>query len=324
MNMRTTRLIAVLVGLAAIAMVAADAKAYYHPGMGRFMSRDPGAGNANRIGAGGPAVGGGFIPRDPTGSAQYADGMNLYQYVRGNPNRFVDPSGNAARNPLEPEESQWTPVIIDPEQGTTVWEPTVPTVPPFVNVTDINDPTTEVMTDATVPGFNNTYKWNAAFKIYSWGYPSTGACSVTFSVNIKPSKSLTRAVEASWRKAITDKFHNKCEVCCSKSLPSKCGWTPIRVEVHFVSSGQHHEVTVQQKTVNMGQWGTSDPANVAHEFGHMLGLKDEYYTIDGAKYGEPYQKGGNVMNNPPGPVADHQCNQLAKRVGTDCKGRLKK
>ncbi len=93
MNMRTTRLIAVLVGLAAIAMVAADASAYYHPGMGTFMSRDPGAGNANRIGAGGPAVGGGFIPRDPTGSNQYADGMNLYQYVRSNPVRHLDPQG---------------------------------------------------------------------------------------------------------------------------------------------------------------------------------------------------------------------------------------
>jgi hypothetical protein len=86
--MRTTRLIAVLVGLAAIAMVTADAHAIYHPGMGRFMQRDPGAGGAHRVGAGGPASGGGFMPRD-----QYADGMNLYQYVRGNPVTALDPMG---------------------------------------------------------------------------------------------------------------------------------------------------------------------------------------------------------------------------------------
>jgi len=87
-NMRATRLIAVLVGLAAIAMITADASAMYHGGMGRFLQRDPGAGGANRIGAGGPAVGGGFIPRD-----QYADGMNLYQYVGGNPVNRLDYSG---------------------------------------------------------------------------------------------------------------------------------------------------------------------------------------------------------------------------------------
>jgi len=88
--MKMTRLIAVLVGLAAVALFAADASAMYHPTMGRFMQRDPGpsAGSPTRIGAAGPAVGGGFIPRD-----QYADGMNLYQYVQSSPSSRLDPYG---------------------------------------------------------------------------------------------------------------------------------------------------------------------------------------------------------------------------------------
>lgn len=45
------------------------------------------------IGAGGAAPVGGFIPRDLTGSNQYADGPNLYQYVRSNPVNKVDPQG---------------------------------------------------------------------------------------------------------------------------------------------------------------------------------------------------------------------------------------
>ena len=89
-NMKPTHLLAALVGIAAIGILAADASAYYHPGMGCFMSRDPGAGSANRIGAGGAAPGGQFMPMD-----QYADGMNLYQYVGSNPANAGDPSGTA-------------------------------------------------------------------------------------------------------------------------------------------------------------------------------------------------------------------------------------
>lgn len=99
-NMKRTHLIAALVGIVAMSIFAADASAMYHPGMGTFMSRDPGAGGANRVGAGGaPAATGQFIPRDPTGSNQYADGMNLYQYVRSNPVQHVDPYGQQAKVP---------------------------------------------------------------------------------------------------------------------------------------------------------------------------------------------------------------------------------
>lgn len=93
-----TRLIAVLVALAAVAVFTTEASAMYHAGMGVFMQRDPGAGAGGpaRMGAGGaPAATGRFIPRDPTGSNQYADRMNLYQYVRGNPVIYVDPQGLA-------------------------------------------------------------------------------------------------------------------------------------------------------------------------------------------------------------------------------------
>ena len=76
-----------------LARQAIDASAMYHPRLGRFLSRDPGAGSAMRIGAGGAAPVGGFIPRDPSQSNQYADGMNLYQYVGSHPISYVDPMG---------------------------------------------------------------------------------------------------------------------------------------------------------------------------------------------------------------------------------------
>ncbi len=94
-NMKT-RVIAVLVALAAVAVFTTEASAMYHAGMGVFMQRDPGAGAGGhaRMGAGGtPAAAGHFIPRDPTGSNQYADGMNLYEYVQSRPTMGLDPEG---------------------------------------------------------------------------------------------------------------------------------------------------------------------------------------------------------------------------------------
>lgn len=94
--MKTKHLVAILLGLATLAFFAADATAMYNPATGTFMQRDPGPGGmmaAPRVG-GGPAVGGSFIPRDPT--AQYGDGPNLYQYVKGRPTIGTDPKGTDA------------------------------------------------------------------------------------------------------------------------------------------------------------------------------------------------------------------------------------
>lgn len=115
MNMKRTHLIAALGGLIAVGLFATNASAMYNPSTGTFMQRDPGAGSAMRAGAGWPEVGGGFIPRDSTG--QYADGMNLYQYVRSQPTVYVDPSGlhllrgGPFNNPIPHRHENWTVVV---------------------------------------------------------------------------------------------------------------------------------------------------------------------------------------------------------------------
>jgi len=61
-----------LSAIIAVGLLAADASAYYHPTIGRFLTRDPGAGSAKHVGTDGPAATGRFIPMD-----QYADGMDV-------------------------------------------------------------------------------------------------------------------------------------------------------------------------------------------------------------------------------------------------------
>ncbi|MBN2583972.1 MAG: hypothetical protein JXL80_12975 [Planctomycetes bacterium] len=94
--MKTSRLAAVVVAVATVALFASNASAMYNPSLGCWMQRDPGPGGpvatTPRVG-GGPVAGGAFLPRDPAGNGQYADGMNLYQYGRSNPVNGLDPDG---------------------------------------------------------------------------------------------------------------------------------------------------------------------------------------------------------------------------------------
>lgn len=62
----------------------------YNPSLGRWMQRDP-AGTQQSPPMARNVSSSGFTQPDPVG--QYADGPNLYQYVRGNPVVFVDPYG---------------------------------------------------------------------------------------------------------------------------------------------------------------------------------------------------------------------------------------
>jgi len=57
-------------------------------------------------------------------------------------------------------------------------------------------------------------------------------------------------------------------------------------------------------TADMTKWGMSDTTDVAHEFGHMLGNPEEYFTTNGVDYTMGgtrrgfRDEGGGIMNNP--------------------------
>jgi len=81
-------LVAIL-ALAAGLFPAAEARAMYHPQTGRFLQRDPNHGGPALADVARPILG----RPSRESAAQYADGMNLFQYAGGRPYYYVDPFG---------------------------------------------------------------------------------------------------------------------------------------------------------------------------------------------------------------------------------------
>lgn len=91
--MKRTRLLATLVGLVAVTLLASPAFArnrMYNPATGAFMQRDP-LGTPNESPLAREVSLPEFTRRDP--AEPYSDGMNLIEYVGGNPTNNTDPTG---------------------------------------------------------------------------------------------------------------------------------------------------------------------------------------------------------------------------------------
>ena len=65
-----------------------------------------------------------------------------------------------------------------------------------------------------------------------------------------------------------------------------------------------------------GCWGASDTIDVSHEFGHMLGALDEYFTVNGVAWGPGRQATGAIMNNPANPPVARHYDTVRQAAGT--------
>jgi hypothetical protein len=179
---------------------------------------------------------------------------------------------------------------------------------------EVSQAVTEVISNAPAPytGWNNTYSWTAKFTLAA----SRSPCSVKVTVKIKVTGAITAAQKAAWKSAIESKWNGKAKlVCpdpaCTAACPS--GY-PVSVEVQYVDAGEHYTVAANSAaatatksvTPDMGTWGVNDTVDVTHEFGHMLGAPEEYFTTNGTDFTaggtQPGFRapGAGVMNNPAG------------------------
>jgi hypothetical protein len=161
------------------------------------------------------------------------------------------------------------------------------------------------------PTYNGKYAWTAKFDLVV----NEDKCFVFIVLNFDYRGAAN--VAAQWKQAIEDKWSHKFRLCCECKCPDGM---PINLRADFVNgTGDHRVWGVSTRTLNTQNWGINDTHEVAHEVGHLLGNKDEYFTVDGKDYGAVNQPGANVMNNPRGPAAAHHFGLVAESVNKKCR-----
>jgi len=189
------------------------------------------------------------------------------------------------------------------------------TIPPrevdvAISETISNAPTTP--TDYSA--WNGTFGWQSKFTV-AVDRPN---CSVKVTIKIKVTGTITDAQKTAWKSAIESKWSNKVKLVCNDpACPQACtGGYPVIVELRYVGSGEHYTVTANTPgaaeggraglggTTSMTGWGVNDTVDITHEFGHMLGNVEEYFTTDRVDYTHGgtvsgfRDAGGGIMNNP--------------------------
>jgi hypothetical protein len=181
----------------------------------------------------------------------------------------------------------------------------------------VDEARTEVMSNAPAgfEAWNGTYSWRGRFRVVI----DQPRCRVTVTIRVRLVGTITDAQRTAWENAIEAAWSNRFKLCC-RCCCCRDGYT-IVANIEFVTSGEDQVVNVGNTTTNMGNWGRNDTTAVSHEFGHMLGALDEYYTVDGTNWGMPFQAGAGIMNNPnEGPLARHY--ELVERAVESALGTL--
>ncbi|QDT42682.1 hypothetical protein Pan241w_27700 [Gimesia alba] len=121
---------------------------------------------------------------------------------------------------------------------------------------------------------------------------------ISVRIKLRPDSSISshkiETLKEEWRRGILSKWNRSDD-------------QRFRFKVEFVDHDEHYvvEVTPSVSRSHMKRWDQFDTGHVAsHEFGHMIGLKDEYhYPFPECSLRSPVDT-GTVMETPTGPVVD--------------------
>jgi len=138
-------------------------------------------------------------------------------------------------------------------------------------------------------------------------------------VSVRLYSTATREQKQAWKAAIESKWSRRYNLVVA---PAEAGSAeqryPIVVDLQWVDEAGKADYTITAQsagaaeggragaggTTSMLGWGTADTVDVTHEFGHMLGNREDYFTTNGTDFTNGGRRrgfrdvGGGIMNNP--------------------------
>ena len=235
-------------------------------------------------------------------------------------------AGNRAVGRLMRQTESGTRRVLARDGGGAAAPTVAPAPEPDFKVKDVDREITETISHApeSLRQWNGTYSWHAKWRLRLDLRAEIGKLEVIARLKSDASS----AVKTAWENAIAAKWDNKFAFCVLRDQPItiKPGVVdryaemyPIRIVIAWVDNARDADYVVTANaadateggrageggTTSMTGWGTADTQDMTHEFGHMLGSPEEYFTTNGVDYA-PHgtrgyrDEGAGVMNNPAG------------------------
>ena len=195
---------------------------------------------------------------------------------------------------------------------------------------EVDENVTETISNAPAAfgAWNGTFNWQSRFMI------QLNAMIGQIWLVMRLSTTAPRNVQRAWERAIYNKWSgNKyLKIVIPGVTQGPCKFL-VRVDLRWVTDPAKAHYTITPKapgdlcggragvggTCSMIDWGNADVTDITHEFGHMIGNKEEYFTTDGHNFATGGKvgfrdPGGGVMNNPAERAQLRHFNLLKEKV----------
>ena len=181
---------------------------------------------------------------------------------------------------------------------------------------------------AAFSAWEGTYRWRAKWRLKLDMRDETAELNV----KVRLLSTASAATKRRWSRAIKRKWSGKFGFWVEADDGDEL--YPINIDIEWVRDAASAHYTIAANavgaaeggraglggTTSMTGWGEADTTDVTHEFGHILGCAEEYFTTNGVDYSRGGRRagfrdpGGGVMNNPAGPALARNFNMIRKEA----------